>query len=58
MAPDTAAQTERRLTAAREAAVDAEYGAVRADAKPVEISNVINKIDETLAPYGIGQDAG
>jgi hypothetical protein len=32
------------------------YGAIRADAKPVEISNIINKIDETLAPYGVGQD--
>ena len=32
-APDTAAQTERRLTSVRDAAADAEYGAVRADAK-------------------------
>ena len=49
-APQTAAQTEARLTAARDAAADTEYGAVRADAKPVDVSNVIANIDRTVSP--------
>lgn len=48
--PQTAAQTEARLTNARTAAADAEYGAVRADAGPVDVSAALNRIDETLSP--------
>jgi len=53
--PQTAAQTEARLTAQRGAAADAEYGAVRTDAQPVDVSRAIARIDETLAPYGVSQ---
>ncbi|PDT55763.1 hypothetical protein CO678_41995 [Bradyrhizobium diazoefficiens] len=47
---ETAAQTEARLTGARDATADAEYGAVRSDAKPVDITNVVATIDRTLSP--------
>lgn len=49
-APQTAAQTEARLTRARGAAADAEFSAVRSDAGPVDLSPVIARIDETLTP--------
>jgi hypothetical protein len=55
--PQTAAQTEARLTAARNAAADAEYGAVRSDARPVDITNVVQNIDRTINPataFGTG----
>ena len=48
-APETAAQTESRLTQARDDAANEEFGAVRSDAKPVDISNVIATIDRTLS---------
>lgn len=48
--PQTAAQAEARLTAARAAEADAAYGAVRNDAQPVDLTGVINRIDETLTP--------
>ncbi|UVO26992.1 hypothetical protein [Bradyrhizobium arachidis] len=35
---------------ARDAAADAEYGAVRTDARPVDITNVVATIDRTLSP--------
>lgn len=49
-ASETAAQTEARLTAARTAQADAAYGAVRNDAKPVDVTRTIAHIDETLGP--------
>jgi hypothetical protein len=48
--PQTAAQTEARMTGARDAVADAEYGAVRSDAKPVDVTNVIANIDRTVSP--------
>jgi hypothetical protein len=55
-APETAAQTEARLTAARSADADAAYGAVRNDARPVDLTNAIAHADETLSP-GVNQIA-
>jgi hypothetical protein len=49
-APETAAQTESRLTQARNDAANEEFGAVRADANPVDLTNAIARIDETLTP--------
>lgn len=54
--PQTAAQTEARLTQARDTAANAEYGAIRRDAQPVDVSNVISHIDDILAPYGVAQN--
>lgn len=54
--PQTAQQTAARMTTARDEAANASYGAVRRDAQPVDVSNVIARIDETLAPYGVGQN--
>jgi hypothetical protein len=53
-APETAAQTEARLTAARNANADVAYSAVRSDANPVDLSNAIAHLDETLSP-GVNQ---
>jgi hypothetical protein len=47
-APETALQTEARLTAARDAAADEAYGAVRADAGRVDVVPAINRIDSTI----------
>jgi hypothetical protein len=49
-APETAAQTERRLTQARDDAANTEFGSVREDAKPVDVTNGIATIDRTLPP--------
>lgn len=49
-APETAAQTEARMTAARGARADTEYGAVRNDAAPVDVTRAIAHIDEMLGP--------
>jgi hypothetical protein len=49
--PETAAQTESRLTQARNTAADSEYGAVRADAKPVDMSGPLSHLDEILGPH-------
>lgn len=46
----TAAQTEAALTRARDTAANAEFGAVRNDATPVDITSVIRNIDATLGP--------
>jgi hypothetical protein len=48
--PQTAAQTEARLTGARDTAADAEYGAVRNDAQPVDVTGAIQAIDRTISP--------
>jgi hypothetical protein len=56
-APETAAQTERRLTQARDETADEQFGAVRDDARPVDASNVIANIDRTVSPgtaFGTG----
>lgn len=54
--PQTAAQTEARMTGARDTAADAAYGAARNNAGPVDVSNVIARIDHTLRP-GVNQIA-
>jgi hypothetical protein len=38
------------LRPGRDATADAEYGAVRGDARPVDISNVVAHIDRTISP--------
>jgi hypothetical protein len=47
-APETGA--ERRLTQARGEAANAEFGAVRNDANPVDLTRAIAQIDETVSP--------
>jgi hypothetical protein len=54
--PETAAQTEARLTTARGAEAAAAYGAVRSDARPVDLSAAIAHADDTLTP-GVNQIA-
>jgi hypothetical protein len=49
-APQTAAQTRNAMTAARDTAANAEYGAVRNDANPVDVTDVIRNIDRTISP--------
>jgi hypothetical protein len=53
-APVTAQQAEDVLTRARGAASDANYGAVRDAAGPVDISPVLREIDATINPGGLG----
>lgn len=50
--PQTAAQTRESMTRARDAAANAEYGNVRADAGAVDLSPVIATLDNTLNPGG------
>lgn len=47
-APETAAQTEARLTTQRGATADAEYGAVRNDANRVDVTPTLNHLDEII----------
>lgn len=47
-APQTAAQTEARLTTQRGAAADAEYGAVRSASNPVDLVGTINHLDRII----------
>jgi hypothetical protein len=54
-APETAAQTEARLTAARGTQADADYGAARNGAAPVDVVGAINHIDRTIGT-GPGQN--
>lgn len=49
-ATDTAAQRAAALTKSRDAASDAAFSAVRREAGPVDVSNVIDNIDQTLRP--------
>ena len=49
-APETAAATEARLTAARGAQADADYGAVRSGAGSVDVLPAIDHIDGVLGP--------
>lgn len=48
--PQTAAQTEARLTAARSADADLAYSAVRDASGPVDTTGAISHIDRTLGP--------
>lgn len=52
--PQTAAQTEARLTQARDTASDTAYGAARNGAAPVDLSRAVANIDATLQP-GVNQ---
>jgi hypothetical protein len=56
-APTTALQTEARMTGARDTAADTAYGAVRNDAKPVNLTGAIDHIDGTISP-GVHRVAG
>jgi len=47
-APETAAQTEAQMTAARGAAADTEYGAVRTGSAPVDLVGPINHLDRII----------
>lgn len=49
-APETAAQTEARLTAARGTQADTDFGAVRDGAGSVDVMPAINHIDSILGP--------
>ncbi|MBB4092388.1 hypothetical protein [Brucella pecoris] len=49
-AADTAAQRTAGLTAARDTLADANYAAARASAGPVNVSPVIQHIDDTIRP--------
>jgi Arc/MetJ-type ribon-helix-helix transcriptional regulator len=52
--PQTGAQTEARLTAARDAAADTEYGAVRAGAGRTDVVPALNNLDRNIGT-GPGQ---
>jgi hypothetical protein len=47
-APETAAQTEARMTAARDAAANTDYSAVRGGSQPVDVVGTINHIDQII----------
>ena len=47
-APETAMQTEARLTAARTADADAAYSQVRNDANPVDVTGTLNHLDNII----------
>lgn len=49
-------QLETHMTAARGAQADRDYGAVRDDAQPVDVTNVLDHIDQHLAPFGVAHD--
>ena len=46
--PETAAQTEARMTAARDATANAAYGQARADAGQVDLTGPINHLDRVI----------
>lgn len=54
--PQTAAQTRTAMENARGAAADAEYGAARTNAQPVDVSNVLSHLDNQISPYGVPHD--
>lgn len=59
-APDTAAQREAALTAARDTAADTAYAAARANAGPVDVRGALATIDDRLSELqgsGIAGDA-
>lgn len=47
-APETAAQTEARLTASRRADADTAYTTVRNDANPVDVTDTLNHLDRII----------
>lgn len=47
-APETAAQTEARMTAARGTAADADFGAVRDGSAPVDLVGPLNHLDRII----------
>lgn len=49
-APQTAEEAREALTAHRTATSDANYGSVRGNGAPVDVSRVIDRIDRTLNP--------
>ena len=53
-APMTAQRAEEMLTQARRTASDANYGAVRDASGPVNITPVLQQIDATINPSGLG----
>ena len=53
-APKTGAQVECRLIEARNEAADREFGAIREDANPVDLTHAIARTVETLTP-GVNQ---
>jgi hypothetical protein len=55
-APQTATQRRTAMEAARDATADLEYGAARTNARPVDVSNVLARIDQEVAPYGVPHD--
>jgi hypothetical protein len=55
-APQTAAQRRTTMEAARDVTADAEYGAARTNAQPVDVSNVLARLDNEIAPYGVPHD--
>jgi hypothetical protein len=56
--PQTAAQTRTRLTDARDAAADVNYGAARAQTGAVDVTPAIQEIDRTLRPGAMGLMGG
>jgi hypothetical protein len=54
--PQTAQQTAAAMTTSRDNAANAAYGAVRRDAQPVDVTNVLNHIDQQVAPFGVPHD--
>lgn len=54
-APETAQAAASRMTAARRQVDNEAFGAVRADAEPVNVTPAIQTIDETLRPGLTGQ---
>lgn len=55
-APETAEQTQTRLTNARDTASDVNYDAARQGAGPVDVTRTVDRIDQTLRP-GVNQFA-
>lgn len=55
-APVTGAQQRTAMEGARSAAADAEYGAARTNAQPVDVSNVVAHLDNQISPYGVPHD--
>lgn len=55
-APRTAEQQRQIMTQARDDLANQEYGAVRDTAEPVDVSNVVNHINQRVAPFGVAHD--
>lgn len=54
--PQTPDALRGAMMDARDTAADASYGAVRDDAEPVNVTNVLDHIDQHLEPFGVPQD--